>query len=44
MRSVLCFAAVVIVALAPNGYAQETKKKPDKTEITEATYTVTGLH
>ena len=44
MRSLLSSAALVIVALAGNGYAQESKKQPDKVEITKATYMVTGLH
>lgn len=37
MRSIFCFAAVAIVGLAANGYAQEAK-------VTKATYMVTGLH
>lgn len=37
MRSLLGFAAVVVVALPAAGYAQ-------KAEIIKATYMVTGLH
>ena len=44
MRSLLSSAALVIVALAGNDTAQESKKQPDKAEITKATYMVTGLH
>ena len=44
MRSLLSSAALLIVALAGNGYAQESKKQADKAEITKATYMVTGLH
>ena len=44
MKSLVCFATVGIVALAANGYAQESKKPPDKAEITKAMYMVTGLH
>jgi len=44
MRSLLYIATVGIVALAVNGNAQEPKPKPEKEEITKATYMVTGLH
>jgi len=44
MKSLLCFAAVGIVVLAANGYAQEPAKKSEKAETTKAMYMVTGLH
>ncbi|MBX9582348.1 MAG: heavy-metal-associated domain-containing protein [Gemmataceae bacterium] len=43
MRSLLSFAAVGVVALAPTGYAQEPKP-PAQSEVTKATYLVSGLH
>jgi len=43
MRS-LVFTTLAIVALAMNGNAQESKKKPAKAEITKATYMIAGLH
>ncbi|MBX9628848.1 MAG: heavy-metal-associated domain-containing protein [Gemmataceae bacterium] len=44
MRSLLCFAAVGVVAFAPTGYAEDPKKQPEKAEVTKATYMVSGLH
>ena len=44
MKSLLGFLTVGIVALAANGYAQESKKPPDKAEVAKATYLVTGLY
>lgn len=43
MRSLLCLTAVGIVALAPNGDAQDLKPPP-RAEATRATYLVSGLH
>lgn len=43
MRSLLCFAAVGIVALSPISYAQDPKPL-GPVEVTRATYLVTGLH
>jgi hypothetical protein len=44
MRSLLYFAILGTIALAANGKAQESKAKPEKSEITNATYMITGLH
>ena len=44
MKSLLCLAILAIVALVANGSAQDSKKQPAKAEITQAMYTVTGLH
>lgn len=43
MRSLLCFAAAGIAALAANGSAQNPKP-PGQAEVTRATYLVAGLH
>jgi hypothetical protein len=44
MRSLLCFAAAGIVALAASSHAQEAREKPAGAKITEATYMVKGMH
>jgi len=44
MRSLLYFAILGTIALPANSNAQEPKPKPEKEEITKATYMVTGLH
>jgi hypothetical protein len=44
MRSLLYFAILGTIALPANGNAQESKEKPEKAEITNATYMITGLH
>ena len=44
MRSLFCFAALGIVALAATGNTQEPKKEPAKAEITKAAYLVKGMH
>lgn len=44
MRSLLGFAAVVTLALATTGYAQESRKQPVNAQSTQATYMVSGLH
>ncbi len=44
MRSFLCFATVGIVALAVDGYAQDSKKQPATGEITKAMFWVPNQH
>jgi hypothetical protein len=44
MRSLFCFAILGVVGLFANVSAQESKTKPEKVDITKATYLVTGLH
>ena len=44
MKALLCFATIGIVALAANGYTQETKKQPAKGEITKAIFYVPNQH
>jgi copper chaperone CopZ len=44
MRSFFCLATIGIVALAVNGYAQDSKKEPAKGEITKAMYWVPNQH
>jgi copper chaperone CopZ len=44
MRSSFQYAAVAILGLAAQGYAQESKTPPAKREVTKAMYMVTGLH
>ena len=43
-RTVPILFTSFLLFVAGNGYAQESKKQPDKVEITKATYMVTGLH
>jgi hypothetical protein len=44
MRSLFCFAAVGVIALAPSTYAKDPKKQSDGEHVISATYMVTGLH
>ena len=44
MKSFLCLTMIGIVALAMNGYAQDSKKQPAKAEITKAVYMVPNQH
>lgn len=44
MRSLFYLAIVSVVGLAANADAQQPKAKPEKENLTKATYLVTGLH
>jgi copper chaperone CopZ len=44
MRYLLSFAALTVLALAPNAYAQESKRESAKPEITKSTYLIGGIH
>ena len=41
---VTLFARLGTIALPANGNVQESKAKPEKAKITNATYMITGLH
>lgn len=44
MKVLLRFAMIGILALAANGYAQDSKKQPAKGEITKAIFYVPNQH